>query len=598
MKRLPRFFCLLLLFATVATGAFCQRAAKCPGGAAGPRSDAASALIPPGNEARPRVQARPHPSPEPGVTSAPGTPASAPERPPASKDGAFASALDLPDAEGVTRLTSATAAAAPLVGVPAGRVVAQARKHCRTHFYGLYLQGKKLGWGEVGCGLGRWKGQEVLERRSHLVMEAKMYATKVRIEVRSTARFAVIGRGELVSYEYLQDSGQQRKTLSIERGTGGWVAEQTYRAGTITKPPTRKTLPDLRSSLSTGEMAVTTLLLEGRLSPGSRLRYVELDPEDVVERESAMQILASGERVLQGVRTGLTKQEALDMHRKLHGVSLVDPSGHLLDGTLQGSIRIRREEMATAKRIDAKAGDFGLGAVIRAPLGVKDPGKVSQLRLRLEGYLPESLKESPRHLLRRLGSGAAELTITRESLLDLPATPLPQPGGRFEKELAATDQIESGHPEILRLARRAAGGERRALPAARMITAFVFEYLTKSLSTNLDSALAIARAKVGDCTEHARLMVALCRAIGLPAREVGGVTWVPDLGGFGYHAWVEVWVGRWVSADPSWNEVPANATHIHMGGPDDVRWIGTLGNLKISVLDVRKEEAKAAPAGR
>ena len=82
---------------------------------------------------------------------------------------------------------------------------------------------------------------------------------------------------------------------------------------------------------------------------------------------------------------------------------------------------------------------------------------------------------------------------------------------------------------------------------------------------------AIAQARAGDCTEHARLMVALCRAVGLPAREVGGVTWVPDLEGFGYHAWVEVWVGRWITSDPSWNELPANATHIQMGGPNDVR---------------------------
>lgn len=84
-------------------------------------------------------------------------------------------------------------------------------------------------------------------------------------------------------------------------------------------------------------------------------------------------------------------------------------------------------------------------------------------------------------------------------------------------------------------------------------------------------------------------MVALCRAVGLPAREVGGVTWVPTLGGFGYHAWVEVWVGRWVTADPSWNELPANATHILMGGPNDVQWIGTLGALRAHILSVRKD---------
>jgi transglutaminase-like putative cysteine protease len=160
---------------------------------------------------------------------------------------------------------------------------------------------------------------------------------------------------------------------------------------------------------------------------------------------------------------------------------------------------------------------------------------------------------------------------------------------RFPKALAATPSIEAKHPALRRLARKAVGNEKRALAAVKKLNAFVFGYLKKSLSTNLDSALAIARARAGDCTEHARLMVALCRAIGLPAREVGGVTWVPDLGGFGYHAWTEVWVGRWIAVDPSWNEVPANATHIHMGGPDDVQWIGTLGDLEIDVLGMETD---------
>jgi len=114
----------------------------------------------------------------------------------------------------------------------------------------------------------------------------------------------------------------------------------------------------------------------------------------------------------------------------------------------------------------------------------------------------------------------------------------------------------------------------------------VFHYLRKRLSTNLDSALAIARAKVGDCTEHARLLVALCRGVGLPAREVAGLTWVPSLQGFGYHAWVELWLGRWVTADAAWNELPVNATHIQMSRGADQQWLGTLGDLRIQVLEV------------
>ncbi|MDY0000640.1 MAG: transglutaminase-like domain-containing protein [Polyangia bacterium] len=576
--------------------AACEGPARKPSGGSQHKTDAAGKEKPEGKAALPAPE-KPVGAPRgPGDPIArPGDAPSGPENPePRPALAGQGNVLELPDAPGVTRLTSELAREAPRVDLPVDRVVAQARAHCRTHWYGLYLQGKKLGWAEMGCAVAPWQGREVVERRSRMVMEAKMYATEVKIEITSTMRFAAQGRGELLSYEYRQDGAQQRKTLSIQRGASGWTAEQTYRAGKISKPGTRRVLPELRTALGNSEMAVTTLLLEGKLTPGARYRYLELDPEDVEERESAAQLLGQAERVVQGVKTRLYKMEVMELHRKLRGETVMDSSGNWLDGSVQGTIRIRREEKATARRMDPTAGDFGLGAVIRAPMNVAEPGKVRQLRLGLTGYLPPGLEGSSRHKLTKLGPKEAELTITREPLGGLPTTLLPQLEERFPKELAATEQIESRHPEILALGRRAVAGESHALPAARKITAFVYGYLKKSLSTNLDSALAISRAKAGDCTEHARLMVALCRAVGLPARELGGVTWVPDLGGFGYHAWVEVWVGRWVSADPAWNELPANATHILMGGPEDVQWIGTLGNLKVSVLGFELEP-QAAP---
>jgi hypothetical protein len=504
-------------------------------------------------------------------------------------------ALSLADAPGVSRLTAEAAAKAPFASVPVARVAAAARAHCGSHYYGLYLQGRKLGWAKMGCAMRRLGGKPVYERRSRMVMHAKMYTTVVKIEMSTLARFAATGKGELLRYEYRQKGVQQRRTVTITRKGDGWHVKQTYRAGTIRKPPTRKVLKQMPMSLRTAETAVSTLLVEGKLQPGATFRFLELDPEDVKVRPSAVRLLASGQRVLRGVKVRVHKLEMLELHRKLSGVTLVDASGNWLDGRLQGTIRIRREEKATAKKVNPKAGDFGLGVVIQARLNVKQPRRVRKLRLRLQGFLPAALSKSPRQKLVRQGPRQAQLTVTRESLAHQTGARLPVPAKRFPEALEATSSIESKHPEIRRLARRVVGAEKGALAAATKLNTFVFHYLRKSLSTNLDSALAISRARAGDCTEHARLLVALCRSIGLPAREVGGVTWVPDLGGFGYHAWTEIWVGRWVTADPSWNELPANATHLHMGGPNDVQWIGTLGDLKIQVLDVKTDSGTPRP---
>ncbi len=534
------------------------------------RSSAAGKVAGSMSRARPAAPSRPRPIPRPTPRVQVGS-----------------NVLAVADAPGVKPMTFAEAKKLPYVKVDVPQVMAMAKKHCKNHWFGLYLRGKKLGYAQMGCRVTSHKGRPALERISRMVMQAKLYTTAVKLESRSLVRYDAVS-GELLLYDYSMTGAQQHKTLRVERRADGWHLRRTYRAGSITKPPETKLLKEVRSNLSNGEIAVSVLLVDGKLRPGGRYRYVDFDPEEARDTDSAAQLLGSATRSLRGVKVRLYKMEMMEMRRRLRGVTVLDAEANWLDGLLQGTIRIRREEKAVAKRVDPRAGDFGLGVVIRAKMKVSVPRKVSRLELRMSGFLPAAISESSRQKLQKEGPRRAVLTITRESLADLPTMSLPVTNRSYAKELEATHNIEAAHKEIKALARKATGGEKNALAAAKKITSFVFGYLRKSLSTNLDSALAIARARAGDCTEHARLMVALCRAVGLPAREVGGVTYVPDLGGFGYHAWVEVWVGRWITCDPSWNEVPANATHIMMGGPNDVQWIGTLGALKIDVLKVQK----------
>jgi hypothetical protein len=90
----------------------------------------------------------------------------------------------------------------------------------------------------------------------------------------------------------------------------------------------------------------------------------------------------------------------------------------------------------------------------------------------------------------------------------------------------------------------------------------------------------------GDCNEHAVLLAALGRAAGLPTRVVAGTVYLD--GAFYYHAWCEVWVGRWVSIDPTFHQFPADATHIKfvVGGPEEhMAMMAIIGRLGIEVLD-------------
>jgi Transglutaminase-like superfamily len=149
----------------------------------------------------------------------------------------------------------------------------------------------------------------------------------------------------------------------------------------------------------------------------------------------------------------------------------------------------------------------------------------------------------------------------------IPATMMPH----LAPYLAATPYLEVDDAQVQLLARELIGTERHPLRAARRIEAFVREFITKKdLSVGFASAAEVARLPVGDCTEHAVLVAALGRAVGLPTRLVAGLAYLPpppmdtrsnsnpspsapDYGVFGFHLWAEAYLGPdlWIPLDAS-----------------------------------------------
>ena len=95
---------------------------------------------------------------------------------------------------------------------------------------------------------------------------------------------------------------------------------------------------------------------------------------------------------------------------------------------------------------------------------------------------------------------------------------------------------------------------------------WVFQNMrTKNFQVGFAAANEVARNLTGDCSEHAVLLAAMCRASGIPARVVVGLVYVDRHQGFGYHMWDEVYINqRWVAVDPTWNETTVDAGHIKL----------------------------------
>jgi len=142
------------------------------------------------------------------------------------------------------------------------------------------------------------------------------------------------------------------------------------------------------------------------------------------------------------------------------------------------------------------------------------------------------------------------------------AEPLPPVFYLRQTPLTAPD------PAIVELAHRADAivGIAR-LHALMLAVRDSMEYRIGSTDSQTNAAEALARG-VGVCQDHAHLFIAAARAIGVPARYVGGYLWTGDDDAEyeASHAWAEAYVDDlgWIGFDPA-NRLCPTENYIRVG---------------------------------
>jgi hypothetical protein len=112
--------------------------------------------------------------------------------------------------------------------------------------------------------------------------------------------------------------------------------------------------------------------------------------------------------------------------------------------------------------------------------------------------------------------------VTRSAIAAPPdptAFVLPRPSRELAPFLAESPQIESRHPTIKKLADELTAGQDEAWPRVEAIYAFVNKHIKYKVG-ELKGAVDTLSDKEGDCEACTSLIVALCRAKGIPARTV------------------------------------------------------------------------------
>jgi len=213
-----------------------------------------------------------------------------------------------------------------------------------------------------------------------------------------------------------------------------------------------------------------------------------------------------------------------------------------------------------------------------------EPRNVERLRVRLEGA---DLTSPDLTGAGQTVEGDVFEIVDAKSLKPGPADP---DAARY---LAPEPLIESDAPEIRAEAEIAVeGATDRRVQAERLIR-HVNGLLDKKPTMSLPSARDVLRTKIGDCNEHTALYVAMARSLGIPARIAVGLAFVR--GAFYYHAWPEVYLeggdgrGLWLPVDPTFNQFPADATHLRLarGGLDkQTAILPLIGRLRMTILDL------------
>ncbi len=119
---------------------------------------------------------------------------------------------------------------------------------------------------------------------------------------------------------------------------------------------------------------------------------------------------------------------------------------------------------------------------------------------------------------------------------------------------------------LIKLATRAFGGMWQGYDRVQAIAQWVQDHVafTSNSSNANTSAVDTLIEQVGICRDFAHLMIALCRAVNIPARFATGTDYGADpvLGPPDFHAYVEVYlqdphgVGRWYIFDASGTAIP------------------------------------------
>jgi len=422
-------------------------------------------------------------------------------------------------------------------------------------WFNLQLNGGKIGYFHFSRDSVKRDIQTVVLEKEETFM--KFRRSNRTLEIRADSSKELDITGKLLNFSYRMNQGNSNVQVEGESD----YDRGTLRVRHIRGGSEKMESLDIETGALTEYQALQRLGKQG-FKKGSSLRFRSV----MIERGGYINVNMQIEEVKAGTSAnrGKTLYKVVRTLEDMPGVrsetwldsELVPYSGRLIFPNMQYSLEITSREEALKP-------------------GGGDPASITLSRVKLKNYRAVGDRESIKKvsLLLKLHEGDAfphdldggiqevvsgDLSAGLRLVVDahIPEAvkhiPVDSPVEGLESYLKPNALIESDNEKIISVSRRLLNKE-SAWATALNIKVWVRNHTRMNFNTGFASAVQALESGEGDCTEHAVLTAALCRAAGIPARVAVGYTLsVPPGGEAEYvgHMWNEIYInGMWVPVD-------------------------------------------------
>lgn len=323
-----------------------------------------------------------------------------------------------------------------------------------------------------------------------------------------------------------------------------------------------------------------------KLEPGDGFTFQVFDPATMGQESVDIKVIGKEEILNMGVKKRAKKIEIL--FKGVTQLAWIGEDGDVLreTGLLGISLEKTTRDNALFGLPVTSSQDLTKIASVPSNVAIDDTRMLTRLEVEIKGINYQAVHlDGGRQTLNN-----NVLTIRKETLSNLPPvfnmTIMQDTEMKF---LKPTPFVQSDHPKIRNLANKILSNGGEPLQRAGELVVWVYKNIEKRPVLSMPDALSTLENRVGDCNEHAVLLAALARAAGIPARIEAGLVYLN--GRFYYHAWNLLYVGKWITMDSLFNQIPADVTHIRFssgGQKEQLDLMSIMGKIKLKIINVTK----------